>query len=84
MMDNVSKGFAIASTFKQIVELGIRKQLVNSMMRNGMLVKLGHGVYQVKHHVPGEFDEYAIAIAIAGPTALRSRHLSQAFENETC
>ena len=56
-------------TFKQIVELGIRKQLVNSMMRNGMLVKLGHGVYQVKHHVPSEFDEYAIAVAIAGPTA---------------
>lgn len=55
-------------TSKQAVELGISRQCVRSLVDTGRLTRLGHGVYQVQHHVPGNLDAYATAATLAGET----------------
>ena len=39
------------------------------MVQSGRLTRLGHGVYQVQHHVPGQNDVYAFANAVVGEDA---------------
>ena len=54
-------------------ELGVSKQSMTAMVQSGRLTRLGHGVYQVQHHVPGQNDVYAFANAVVGEDAyLRS------------
>lgn len=47
-------------------ELGVSRQNMVAMERRGDLTRLSQGVYQVKHHVPGENDVYAIGVAMVG------------------
>lgn len=50
-------------------ELGVSRQNMVAMERRGDLTRLAQGVYQVKHHVPGNNDFYAVGVAMAGDTA---------------
>ena len=50
-------------------ELGISKQSMSAMVQSGRLTRLGYGVYQVQHHVPGQNDVYAFANAVVGEDA---------------
>ena len=50
-------------------ELGVSKQSMTAMVQSGRLTRLGHGVYQVQHHVPGLNDVYAFANAVVGEDA---------------
>ena len=50
-------------------ELGVSKQSMAAMVQSGRLTRLGHGVYQVQHHVPGLNDVYAFANAVVGDDA---------------
>ena len=56
-------------TVSQAEELGISRQNIIAMHRRGDLVRLAQGVYQVKHHVPGCNDVYAVGVAMVGKTA---------------
>lgn len=47
-------------------ELGVSRQNMVAMERRGDLTRLSQGVYQVKHHVPGANDVYAVGVAMAG------------------
>lgn len=49
--------------------LGVSRQCLVAMERSGRLMRLGHGVYQVKHHVVGRNDRYAASVAVAGEGA---------------
>ena len=60
-------------TSAEAKEMGISKQRMVAMEKSGRLERIGRGVYQVKHHVPGANDVYAAAVAVAGEGAyLRS------------
>lgn len=50
-------------------KLGVSRQNLSAMERRGDLTRLCHGVYQVKHHVVGANDVFAIGVAMAGETA---------------
>ena len=50
-------------------ELGISKQSMSAMVQSGRLTRLGHGVYQVKHHITGQNDMYAFVNAVVGEDA---------------
>jgi len=50
-------------------ELGVSRQSMVAMERRGDLTRLAQGVYQVKHHVPGVNDVYAVGIAMVGDSA---------------
>lgn len=50
-------------------ELGVSKQNMVAMEKNGRLERIAHGVYQVRHHVPTPNDVYAACVAIAGENA---------------
>ena len=50
-------------------ELGVSRQNMMAMLRRGVLTRLAQGVYQVKHHVPGVNDVYAIGVAMVGSSA---------------
>ncbi len=50
-------------------ELGISRQNMVAMERAGALTRLCHGVYQVKHHVPGDNDFYGVGVAMVGENA---------------
>ena len=56
-------------TSAQAKEFGVSKQRMGAMVKSGRLTRLGHGVYQVQHHVPGPNDVYAISVAVAGDGA---------------
>ena len=60
--------FGIISSAKAR-ELGVCKQSMVAMEKSGRLVRLGHGVYQLAHHVPGPNDVYAGSVAVAGADA---------------
>ena len=49
--------------------LGVSRQNMVAMARRGDLTRLCQGVYQVKHHVVGPNDVYAVGIAMVGNTA---------------
>ena len=50
-------------------EFGVSRQNLAAMERAGTLTRLCHGVYQVKHHVPGENDFYGVGVAMVGENA---------------
>ena len=56
-------------TSAQAKELGVSRQNLAAMERRGDLTRLCHGVYQVKHHVVGPHDTYAVGVAMVGDTA---------------
>jgi hypothetical protein len=56
-------------TSAQARELGVSRQNLAAMERGGLLTRLCHGVYQIKHHVPGANDVFAAGVAMAGETA---------------
>ena len=56
-------------TSAQAAELGVSRQNMRKMEASGMLTRLCHGVYQVKHHVPTPNDVYAAAVAMGGDSA---------------
>lgn len=56
-------------TTAQAVSMGIDKHQLPAMAQRGTLVKVGHGVYLAKHHIPRENDVYAHSVAVAGETA---------------
>lgn len=56
-------------TAAQAKELGVSNARLVVMAHRGVLVRVGHGVYQVKHHVPGEHDGYALGVAALGKGA---------------
>jgi predicted transcriptional regulator of viral defense system len=53
-------------TSAQAEELGVSRQNMRKMTKSGLLMRLCHGVYQVKHHVPTTNDVYAAAVAMVG------------------
>ncbi len=53
-------------TSPQAEAMGISRAQLVMMERRDALLHIGHGVYQVKHHVPGPFDAYALGVAMAG------------------
>ena len=53
-------------TSAQAEELGVSRQNMRRMTKAGLLMRLCHGVYQVKHHVPTTNDAYAAAVAMVG------------------
>lgn len=56
-------------TSAQAEAIGISRQNMVSMARKGDLTRLCHGVYQVKHHVIGPNDVYAVGVAMVGDAA---------------
>lgn len=56
-------------TSAQAKKLGVKPAAMVSMATNRKLVRIGQGVYKLEHHVPGPYDEYAQAVAMAGETA---------------
>ena len=50
-------------------ELGVSRQNMMALLRRGVLTRLAQGVYQVKHHVPGVNDVYAVGVAMVGSSA---------------
>jgi predicted transcriptional regulator of viral defense system len=53
-------------TSAQAKGLGVSRQNIKKMEKSGRLMRLSHGVYQVKHHVPTVNDVYATGVAMAG------------------
>ena len=56
-------------TSAQAEALGVSRQSMVKMAHAGLLTRLSQGVYQVKHHVPGNKDFYAVSVAMAGTDA---------------
>lgn len=56
-------------TAAQAKALGVSNARLVVMAHRGVLIRVGHGVYQVKHHVPGEHDGYALGVAALGKGA---------------
>lgn len=56
-------------TSAQASRLGVGPKSMVSMAANGRLLRLGYGVYKLEKHVPGPYDEYAAAVALAGEGA---------------
>lgn len=56
-------------TASQAGRLGVSRQSLSAMVHGGRLVRLCHGVYQVRHHVPSENDTYAASVAAVGEDA---------------
>lgn len=50
-------------------ELGVSRQNMVAMERQGALTRLCHGVYQVKHHAPSANDFYGVGVAMVGANA---------------
>ena len=56
-------------TSAQTEALGVSRQNLAAMERRGDLTRLCQGVYQVRHHVIGPNDTYAVGVAMVGNTA---------------
>ncbi len=56
-------------TTAQAKRLGVKPAALVSMAQNRKLIRIGQGVYKLEFHVPGPYDEYAQAVALAGETA---------------
>ncbi len=49
--------------------VGASDKELSRFASDGRLERVGHGLYRIKYHVPGPFDPYAEAVALAGPEA---------------
>lgn len=56
-------------TSSQAVALGVDLHYLPAMAARGTLIKIGHGVYLAKHHIPKATDVYAHSVAIVGESA---------------
>ena len=56
-------------TSAQAKKLAVKPAALVSLATNGKLVRIGQGVYKLEYHVPGMYDEYAQAVALAGEAA---------------
>lgn len=56
-------------TAEEAKDLGVSDKEMSRLARDGRLSRVGHGVYRVKHHVPGPNDVYAESVALVGPEA---------------
>lgn len=56
-------------TTTQANEIGATNKDLTRYVKNGRLMRLGHGIYQVRYWVPTEYDPYAIAVALVGDGA---------------
>lgn len=52
----------------QALRVGVPAAALVSMATNHKLVHLGYGVYKLEFHAPGQYDEYAQAVAMVGET----------------
>lgn len=55
-------------TTAQAQKLGVNAPALVSMAQNHKLIRIGHGVYKLEMHSPGQYDEYAEAVALVGET----------------
>lgn len=56
-------------TRDEAVAMGVSDKELSRLTSDGKLTRIGHGVYRVKHHVPGSLDTYAESVAVVGPDA---------------
>lgn len=68
IFEAASDNFGLITT-EQARKMGIAKDELSKLQARGKLVRIGHGVYRVKHHVPSALDVYADAVALVGPGA---------------
>ena len=53
----------------EAARMGVSDKELSRLAADGRLIRIGHGVYRIKHHVPGNLDPYAESVALAGPGA---------------
>ena len=56
-------------TRDEAAAIGVSDKELSRLASDGRLTRIGHGVYRVKHHVPGSFDPYAESVAVVGSDA---------------
>ncbi len=56
-------------TREEAASMGVSDKELSRLAADGRLIRIGHGVYRIKHHVPGNLDPYAESVALAGPGA---------------
>lgn len=56
-------------TRDEAVRIGVSDKELSRLASDGRLTRIGHGIYRIKHHVPGSLDPYAESVALAGPDA---------------
>lgn len=56
-------------TRDEAARMGVSDKELSRLASDGRLTRIGHGVYRIKHHVPGNLDPYAESVALAGPGA---------------
>ena len=56
-------------TREEAASMGVSDKDLSRRAADGRLIRIGHGVYRIKHHVPGNLDPYAESVALAGPGA---------------
>ena len=56
-------------TSAQARKLGISDKEMSRLAHDGRLLRLGYGVYRIKHHVPTRSDPYAVSVKLVGVDA---------------
>lgn len=56
-------------TRNEAAAMGVSDKELSRLASGGRLTRVGHGVYRVKHHVPGPLDPYAESVATVGHDA---------------
>lgn len=56
-------------TREEAASMGVSDKDLSRLAADGKLTRIGHGIYRVKHHVPGPLDPYAESVAMVGPDA---------------
>lgn len=56
-------------TRDEAAAIGVSDKELSRLASDGRLTRIGHGIYRVKHHIPGSLDPYAESVAIVGPDA---------------
>lgn len=49
--------------------VGASDKELSRIASDGRLERVGHGLYRIKHYIPGLLDPYAEAVALVGPEA---------------
>lgn len=56
-------------TRSEAIAMGVSDKELSRLTSDGRLIRIGYGVYRIKHHVPGPLDPYAESVAMVGPDA---------------
>ncbi len=56
-------------TREEVASMGVSDKELSRFTSDGRLTRIGHGVYRIKQHIPGNLDPYAESVALAGPGA---------------